>query len=338
MKPLQHLGDSARESRLQIFEGEVAAPPALAGTLIAQSAVMRRLTDEARRFSGSKVAVLIEGESGTGKELIARLIHEASPRSKKPFVRVNCAALSEHLVESELFGHERGAFTGAEQLRIGRFERADGGTLLLDEIGEMPSHLQAKLLRALEEEEIERVGGTRTVSVDVRIVATTNRDLDRECAQRNFRSDLLYRLGGVRLHLPPLRQRPEEIPSLVEHFIARFGPENPTPVTSASPRTIELLRAYSWPGNVRQLRNAVHRACLVARKPRLEPEDLPPLADPTTSHATREPRTLEEIERRVILETLRELGGNKTAAAERLGVTARTLLNKLKKYGQSPGS
>jgi DNA-binding NtrC family response regulator len=337
MKPLPHLaGNATTEPRFQIFDGGASAPKP--GTLIAESAAMRRLTSEARRFAGSKVAVLIEGESGTGKELVARLIHDASPRSKKPFVRVNCAALSEHLVESELFGHERGAFTGAEQLRIGRFERADGGTLLLDEIGEMPIHLQAKLLRALEEEEIERVGGARTVSVDVRVVATTNRDLDRECGQRNFRSDLLYRLGGVRLLLPPLRKRPEEIPSLIEHFIARFGPENPVPVTSASPRAVELLRAYSWPGNVRQLRNAIHRGCLLARSPRLEPDDLPPLAEPSALRAADQPRTLDEIERRVILETLREFGGNKTAAAERLGVTARTLLNKLKKYGQSSGS
>jgi DNA-binding NtrC family response regulator len=337
MRPLAHRSDdTVVEPRLQIFEGGDPAAPKT-GTLVAESAVMRRMLDDARRFAHSKVAVLIEGESGTGKELVARLIHDGSPRSKKPFVRVNCAALSEHLVESELFGHERGAFTGAEQLRIGRFERADGGTLLLDEIGEMPIHLQAKLLRALEEEEIERVGGTRTVSVDVRIVATTNRDLDRECQQQAFRSDLLYRLGGVRLHLPPLRQRREEIPSLVEHFIARFGPENPEPVTSAAPRTVELLRAYSWPGNVRQLRNAIHRACLLARGPRLEPDDLPPLAEPTL-RAAEEPHTLEEIERRVILETLRELGGNKTAAAQRLGVTARTLLNKLKKYGQAAAS
>ena len=336
MKPLRQSQESADEPRLQIFDG--ADPgPMKSGTLVAQSTDMCRLLNEARRFAHSKVAVLIEGESGTGKELVARLIHDGSPRSKKPFVRVNCAALSEQLVESELFGHERGAFTGADQLRIGRFERADGGTLLLDEIGEMPIHLQAKLLRALEEEEIERVGGTRTVSVDVRVVATTNRDLDSECLKQNFRSDLLYRLGGVRLHLPPLRQRREEIPSLVEHFIARFGPENPSPVTSATPRTVELLRAYSWPGNVRQLRNAIHRACLLARGPRLEPDDLPPLSEPTP-RAAEEPRTLEEIERRVILETLREFGGNKTAAAQRLGVTARTLLNKLKKYGKAAGN
>jgi DNA-binding NtrC family response regulator len=288
----------------------------------------------ARRAAISKVPVLIEGESGTGKELVAHLIHEASPRAGQPFIRVNCAALSEGLIESELFGHERGAFTGAEQVHAGRFERAHGGTLLLDEIGELPLKLQAKLLRALEEEEFERVGGTRTLSVDVRIVATTNRSLEAECVRGNFRRDLLYRLCGLPLHLPPLRARPEDLPALAEHFVERFGSEGPMRVTAMAPAALARLRSYSWPGNIRQLRNVVQRACLLAEDSRLEAGDLPELAEPAvaTTPAAHSGQTLAEIERSVILETLRQMGGNKTAAAQRLGVTARTLLNKLKRY------
>jgi DNA-binding NtrC family response regulator len=292
---------------------------------------MVALLGRARRAAASRAAVLVEGETGTGKELVARLIHEASPRLGKPFVRVNCAALTETLVESELFGHEKGAFTGAEQCHPGRFERADGGTLLLDEIGEMPLKLQAKLLRVLEEDEFERVGGVRTLRVDVRIVATTNRDLEGEIEAGRFRRDLFYRLGGVRLRLPALRERPEDIAPLARHFVARFGPEGSAGAETIDRRALDVLAAFSWPGNVRQLRNVIHHACIVAEQKALRADDLPPLAEPPR---TLRPTgaTLAELERTAILDTLRRVGGNKTAAAERLGVTARTLLNKLKKY------
>ncbi len=306
--------------------------PGAAGELITASPALRAVIEQARRVAPSRAAVLVEGESGTGKELIARLIHQASTRADGPYVRVNCAALSDGLVESELFGHAKGAFTGAERDHAGRFECADGGSLLLDEIGEMPLRLQAKLLRVLEQGEFERVGGDRTLTVDVRIVATTNRSLARESAAGTFRRDLYYRLGAVEVHLPPLRARPEDIEPLTRFFIGRYGREGPVAVRDVGPRALELLQAYSWPGNVRQLRNVVHRACILARGPVLAVDDLPPLQEPAAGPDVAGQPTLAEIERRVILQTLREVGGNKTAAAHRLGVTARTLLNKLKKY------
>jgi two-component system, NtrC family, response regulator AtoC len=304
----------------------------LAGVLITESPLMRAAIEQARRVARSKAAVLVEGESGTGKELIARLIHQTSPRATAPFIRVNCAALSDGVVESELFGHEKGAFTGADQEHAGRFERAHRGTLLLDEIGEMPLKLQAKLLRVLEQEEFERVGGDRLFKVDVRIVATTNRNLERECSQGGFRRDLYYRLSGVELRLPPLRARPEDVPPLVRHFLARFGSEGSVAVVDIAPRGLELLQACSWPGNVRQLRNVIHRSCILATGKRIRAEDLPSLHEVSGTPSVPTGQTLAEIERHVILQTLREVGGNKTAAAQRLGVTARTLLNKLKRY------
>jgi two-component system response regulator AtoC len=302
------------------------------GVLITESPLMRMAIAQARRVALSKAAVLVEGESGTGKELIARLIHQTSPRAAQPFIRVNCAALSEGLVESELFGHEKGAFTGADHEHSGRFERAHRGTLLLDEIGEMPLKLQAKLLRVLEQEEFERVGGDRILKVDVRIVATTNRNLERECSQGGFRRDLYYRLSGVEIRLAPLRSRPEDIPPLVQHFLACFGHEGLVPVVDIAPRGLELLQACSWPGNVRQLRNVIHRSCILATGCRIRAEDLSGLHEVSPSPNTPTGQTLAEIERQVILQTLREVGGNKTAAAQRLGVTTRTLLNKVKRY------
>lgn len=304
----------------------------LGGALVVQSPSMRAVIEQARRVALSKAAVLVEGESGTGKELIALLIHQASPRAAAPFIRVNCAALAEGLVESELFGHEKGAFTGAEQAHAGRFERAHRGTLLLDEIGEMPLKLQAKLLRVLEQEEFERVGGGRMLEVDVRIVATTNRNLEHESGQGSFRRDLYYRLSGVELHLPPLRSRPEDIPCLVRHFIGRFGHEGLVAVNDIAPRALDLLKVCSWPGNVRQLRNVIHRACILTAGSRIRAEDLGGLQELTSTQNIPTGQTLAEIERVVILRTLREVGGNKTAAAQRLGVTTRTLLNKLKRY------
>ncbi|HZT83563.1 MAG TPA: sigma-54 dependent transcriptional regulator [Gemmataceae bacterium] len=303
-----------------------------APAIVGRSPPLLCVLEQARRVAASKAAVLIQGESGTGKELVARLIHARSPRRAGPFVRVNCAALAESLVESELFGHERGAFTGAEGCRLGRFELAHGGTLLLDEVGEIAVRLQAKLLRALEEEEFERVGGVCTLRSDVRVVATTNRDLEREIGRGGFRADLYYRLNGVQLWLPPLRDRREDIPALAAHFFERFRHEAAAPLAGVSEEALAELAARDWPGNVRQLRNAVHRACLLAAGPLVRPEDLPPREAATPPAESYRGLTLEEVERRLILATLRELGGNKTAAAERLGVTPRTLLNKLNRY------
>lgn len=307
-------------------------------TIVAASAVVRRLLTQAERIANSKLPVLIEGENGTGKELIAHLIHSSSPRSRKPFVRVNCAALSESLVESELFGHEKGAFTSAEDSRPGRFELADGGTFLLDEISEMSARLQAKLLRVLEEEEFERVGSSKTLQVDVRIIATTNRDLERECRLGNFRADLYYRLNGLLLTLPPLRARPEDIRPLADYFFEQFKREGGSRLQGISARAMEMLTAYAWPGNVRQLRNVIHRACILADGREIQPQDLPAFADLSAPAIHGSGGTLAEMERHLILNTLRESGGNKTAAAKQLGVTPRTLLNKLNEYRKHPPS
>jgi DNA-binding NtrC family response regulator len=300
--------------------------------IVSASPVVHGLVEQAKHISSSKVTVLIEGESGTGKELVAELIHVSSPRSAQPYVRINCAALSESLVESELFGHEKGAFTGADEARPGRFELANGGTLLLDEISEMPVTIQAKLLRVLEKEEFERVGGTRTLQTDVRIVATTNRDLEREVSTGAFRRDLFYRLNAVHLQLPPLRQRREDIAVLARHFFNCYRSEAKVPLRGIARETQQIMSAYSWPGNVRQLRNAMRRACLLTAGPDIRPADLPPLLETPLAEHEVQGRTLAEMERQVILHTLREVGGNKTAASNRLGVTTRTLLNKLNKY------
>jgi transcriptional regulator with PAS, ATPase and Fis domain len=287
---------------------------------------------QARRIAASRATVLIEGETGTGKELLARIIHFTSPRAAAPFVSVNCAALSEGLIESELFGHERGAFTGATDSRPGRFEIATGGTLLLDEISELPLKLQAKLLRVLEEGEFERVGATKTLHIDVRVIATSNRDLQTEVLQNNFRHDLYYRLNVMRLRVPPLRARREDIAPLVTYFIWKHRSEASVTIRGVSTETLERLFAYDWPGNVRQLRNVIYHACVHARSEEIQPQDLPPLEPHNSQPTTGTNSTLEEIEREVILRTLRELEGNKTAAAARLGVTPRTLLNKMNRY------
>jgi DNA-binding NtrC family response regulator len=301
--------------------------------LIVRSDAFLKVIEKARTVARSTVPVLIQGESGTGKELLARLIHEHSPRCKNRFVQINCAAFSETLIESEMFGHERGAFTGADQRHAGYFERAHEGSLLLDEIGEMPLKMQAKLLRVLEESAFERVGGEQLLRVNVRVIATTNRDLEQEIARGMFRNDLYFRLNAVLFHIPPLRVRPQDILPLLRHFVARFGKEGAVEVTSIAPAAQEMLLAYAWPGNVRQLRNVIHHACVMARGCRIEPDDLPPLPQAFGEPSCVPPnRTLAEMERQKILETLREVGGNRTAAALRLGVTTRTLQNKLRRY------
>jgi transcriptional regulator with PAS, ATPase and Fis domain len=304
--------------------------------LIAHSEVLRDVIRKAKQVARSKVPVLIQGESGTGKELLARLIHESSPRRGKPFVQVNCAAFSETLVESELFGHEKGAFTGAEQRHRGYFERAATGSLLLDEIGEMPLKLQAKLLRVLEEETFDRVGGEQPVRFDVRLIATTNRDLEQEVARGQFRRDLFYRLNAMPLAMPSLKSRPQDVPPLVEYFIEKYGDQGQTKVTAIAAQAMQFLLAYSWPGNIRQLRNVIHHACILAQSDCIRPCDLPALLEPcAASVAPNSEQTLAEIERQMILNTLQTVGGNKTAAALRLGVTVRTLQNKLKRYREA---
>lgn len=317
---------------LQLLLHEYSAPRNDRPETIAQSPQMLAILEQAHLYATTRATVLIDGESGTGKERIARIVHSASDRAAKPYIQVNCAALSESLIESELFGHERGAFTGASEARIGRFELAHGGTLLLDEVGEMPIRLQAKLLRILEEQEFERVGGMKTLHVDTRIIATTNRDLQREVAEGNFRRDLFYRLNVIRIQIPPLRERLEDIPALVAYFICRFRSDSRIAIQGLAPRTLELLLAHDWPGNVRELRNVIQSACVRTVSEVIQPHDLPPLQSPQFAASIPQKTTLEQIERDAILRTLRELNGNKTAAAERLGVTPRTLLNKMKRY------
>jgi len=295
------------------------------------------------RAATSDATVLVLGESGTGKEMIARVLHSRSRRSHGPFIAINCAAIPENLLESELFGHEKGAFTGAIGRRIGRFERASGGTLFLDEIGDMSLALQSKILRALQEREIERVGGEGPVPIDVRIVAATNRDLKRAVEEGAFRTDLFYRLAVVTLHLPPLRERGRDLDRLVEHFVARYAAEHGKPVHGIAEEFFALLRAHPWPGNVRQLRNVVERAVVMCSGSVLLPQHLPadvlqPQPRPGGDNPEDGPLcTLEEMERRYIQRAIRETGNNLTLAAERLGIHRNTLRRKMAEYGLDRG-
>ena len=319
---------------------------------IAKSPLTKAVLASAARIANSKGTVLITGESGTGKECVAQFIHKNSPRVENPFVRVNCAALSPQLLESELFGHEKGAFTGAYKTRPGRFELADGGTLLLDEIGEISPALQAKLLRVLEEEEFERVGGNTTMKVDVRIIASTNRDLPKEVAEGRFREDLYYRLHVLPIHLPPLRERTEDVAPLVLHFAAIHADKGGRPTPSFTHEALVRLRDWAWPGNVRELENVVQRAIVLLKGDEVGVSDLvfgsqssiQPEPDRRYSHLRSGEedlgrmlanRPIADIERIAILATLERTGGNKTEAARRLGVTARTLSNKIKLWRQS---
>jgi DNA-binding NtrC family response regulator len=296
----------------------------------------------AARAAASRATILIRGESGTGKELMARAIHYASPRSKGPLVAVNVAALPDTLIESELFGHERGAFTGADREHRGRFELADGGTLFLDEIGDLPKSTQVKLLRVLQEQAFERLGGTRTLRVDVRMIAATNRALEAMVAQGEFRDDLYYRLNVVSIDIPPLRERREDIPALVELFLQRFASERPEPVTAVSREAMDLLLKYEYPGNVRELENLVHRAVVLARDRTLTTADLPirlarMKADGHAEAATTFVERVAEFERALIVEALDRAGGVQTRAARALGMSERHLRYKLRKYKLSPG-
>ena len=308
-----------------------------------------RLTD---RVAASNASILITGESGTGKEVLARYLISKSNRSAQPFVSVNCAAIPDNLLESELFGHEKGAFTGAVARRIGKFEEADGGTLLLDEISEMDTRLQAKLLRVIQERVIDRVGGTKPVKVDIRVIATSNRDLDEAVRNGSFREDLLFRLNVVNLKLPPLRERPADIALLSEHFVAKYSELNALELRPLSAAAIELLRRSPWPGNVRELENTMHRAVLLASGGEIDgdairlPDGSRPDASATltpSTAATAETggsaqagtmvgQTVAEVEQQLILQTLNHCLGNRTHAATILGISIRTLRNKLKQY------
>ncbi|HDB9907095.1 TPA: sigma 54-interacting transcriptional regulator, partial [Escherichia coli] len=294
----------------------------------------------------SQASVLISGESGTGKELIARAIHYNSRRAKGPFIKVNCAALPESLLESELFGHEKGAFTGAQTLRQGLFERANEGTLLLDEIGEMPLVLQAKLLRILQEREFERIGGHQTIKVDIRVIAATNRDLQAMVKEGTFREDLFYRLNVIHLILPPLRDRREDISLLANHFLQKFSSENQRDIIDIDPMAMSLLTAWSWPGNIRELSNVIERAVVMNSGPIIFSEDLPPqIRQPVCNagEAKTAPvgeRNLKEeikrVEKRIIMEVLEQQEGNRTRTALMLGISRRALMYKLQEYGIDP--
>ncbi len=301
-----------------------------------QSQVMQRLVQQSIDFARSSATVLITGESGTGKEIFARLIHESSPRAEQRYERVNCAALSESLVESELFGHERGAFTGAVERRVGRFEWAAGGSLLLDEISEIPVTVQAKLLRVLEESEFQRIGNNTTHHCDVRVVATSNKDLADQVVRGEFRDDLYHRLNVLRIQLPPLRERREDIPLLAHYFFEHFRRESSVGLSGIDSSAMKRFCEYDWPGNVRQLRNVVHRACVVAKQSRIHADDISVLDErvrqviPHWLAALK----LEEVERELILYNLQRFRGSRTKVAESLGLTAKTVTNKLKCYAE----
>src|SRR6185437_4018214 len=316
--------------------------------MIYRDAAMEQVVKLAQQIAGSHASVLITGESGTGKEVLARYVHGRSPRGKKPFITVNCAAIPENLLESELFGHEKGAFTGALGRRIGKFEEANGGTLLLDEISEMDVRLQSKLLRALQERVIDRVGGSKPVPVDIRIIATSNRNLTDAVREGKFREDLLFRLNVVNLKIPPLRERPADIGELAHYFIKKYAAANGLPVRPLSAEARRALNLHRWPGNVRELENTLHRAVLLSSGPEIGIDGIltpdgarlgetrgaaahaAAAAEQITRHMVG--RTVAEVERDLILETLKHCLGNRTHAANILGISIRTLRNKLNEY------
>ncbi len=337
---------------LEAASGEGGAP------LIARDPAMLATLRRAEQVAASEASVLIVGESGTGKEVLARHLHRRSRRANGPFIALNCAAIPESLLESELFGHERGAFSGAVARRVGKFEAADGGTLLLDEISEMDVRLQAKLLRAIQEREIDRLGGAGPVRVNVRLLATSNRDLPAEVAAGRFREDLYFRLNVVSLRVPPLRERPADVPALADYYVRRYAEVNGLPFRPLLPSTLARLKAHPWRGNVRELENAMHRAVLLAEGGAIGPEAIelaPGPGAPATistlpiSTLVAAPsdlggvaglvgRTMDDVERELILETLSHTLGNRTHAATILGISIRALRNKLRDYAQSGSS
>ncbi|WP_437285396.1 sigma-54-dependent transcriptional regulator [Sorangium sp. So ce406] len=307
--------------------------------LIGASPAMQKVYRMARQVAGARATVLITGESGTGKGELARAIHAKGPRAKAPFVTLHCAALAESLLESELFGHERGAFTGADRRRVGRFEQAHGGTLFLDEVGEIAPATQVKLLRVLQERAFERVGGNETVSVDVRLIAATNRDLAAAVQEGQFREDLYYRLNVVHIDMPPLRVRDTDVLLLANHFLRRFAAENHRKIEGFTDQARAKLVAHRWPGNVRELENAIERAVVLCDDTRIDADHLPIDAAPVAKGALRIPgATMAEIERYAILSTLEATNGSTTRAAELLDISIRTIQYRLHEYGMSAKS
>lgn len=309
-----------------------------ADKIIYQSRQMAELINLAGRVAPSKASVLIQGESGTGKELLARLIHQLSPRADKPIIIVNCVALHENLLESELFGHEKGAFTGASSRRIGRFEEADGGTIFLDEIGELSPTIQVKLLRFLQEREFQRLGSNVNLQVDVRFISATNRDLEIQVAEGTFRDDLFYRLKVVTMSLPPLRERKEDLPVLIDYFIDKFAKENGKNIKGFTAEARDLLLKYDYPGNVRELENILERAVVIAREQYITTNDLPFKSDFLLEDSEKKPfgalkDSLDELEKKLIIEAMEKTQSNQTRAADLLGISERMLRYKLKKYG-----
>jgi len=321
--------------------------------LVARDPAMQAVLSLADQIAPSDASILITGESGVGKEVMARYVHQKSRRAQRPFISVNCAAIPENLLESELFGHEKGSFTGAVARRIGKFEEADGGTLLLDEISEMDGRLQAKLLRAVQEREIDRVGGSRPVKIDIRILATSNRDLAQAVREGTFREDLLYRLNVVNLRLPPLRERPGDVLALSEYFVKKYSAANAVPFRPLSIQARHRLATHRWPGNVRELENAMHRAVLLSTGAEIEefairlPDGQPMSAAPEAQTARVASmaaeaaqrnfvgQTVAEVEQQLIIDTLSHCLGNRTHAANILGISIRTLRNKLKEYSEA---
>ncbi|ENC3164242.1 sigma-54-dependent response regulator transcription factor ZraR [Escherichia albertii] len=312
-------------------DAEMPAVSASQFGMVGKSAAMQHLLSEIALVAPSEATVLIHGDSGTGKELVARAIHASSARREKPLVALNCAALNESLLESELFGHEKGAFTGADKRREGRFVEADGGTLFLDEIGDISPMMQVRLLRAIQEREVQRVGSNQTISVDVRLIAATHRDLAEEVNAGRFRQDLYYRLNVVAIEVPSLRQRREDIPLLADHFLQRFAERNRKAVKGFTPQAMDLLIYYDWPGNIRELENAVERAVVLLTGEYISERELPLAiaSTPIPLAQSQDIQPLVEVEKEVILAALEKTGGNKTEAARQLGITRKTLLAKL---------
>lgn len=303
--------------------------------IITQSIEMKKILDVTEKIAKSSTTVLIQGETGTGKEILARHIHNESPRKMRPFIAVNCAALPDTLMESELFGHEKGSFTGAMERKLGKFEIAQGGTLLLDEVGELNPIAQAKLLRVLQEREVDRVGGKDPIPVDVRVIATTNRNLKQEAIKGKFREDLYYRLNVLNITMPPLRERKEDIPLLLGHFIEKHCRKNGMETKSIDKKAEEILMKLDWKGNIRELENVIEKAVLLADGDTLTPDLFVSLDDEAQPDGVDVEGSFKDLEKKLIYRALEETGGNKTHAARKLGLSARTIRNKLKCYANS---
>jgi len=328
-KAMSHRQTQRENARLKETVAEIARP----NEIIGQSAAMKRVFDAIETVAPTDATVLVTGESGTGKELVARAVHGGSPRRFHPLVVIHCGALTETLLESELFGHEKGAFTGAQYRKKGKFEIAEGGTVFLDEIGDISLKTQTDLLRVLQEREIVRVGGNQTIKVDFRVVAATNKNLEQLIEEGRFRPDLYYRLNVFHIEVPPLRERRDDVPLLVNHFVRKFSVEMNKRITRVSPVAMNALQQHNWPGNVRELENAVERAMVVAQEPELREQDFTLKVKNGHTAVGDDVRSLEDVERMHILRVLEECGGNQTRAAETLDIDRVTLHHKLKKYG-----